>query len=847
VLKATLKGVLAHKIRLLLTAIAVVLGVGFVAGTYVLTDTLNATFDTLFEEVTAGTDVSVRAESGFGEDTSLSSARNTVPESLVPIVAGVEGVKSADGNLAGYAQYVDKAGKAIVTGGAPTLGVSWTDVPELNPLRLRDGRAPEADGEVLMDAGTAKEHDFTVGDTVRILFEGPPSDFTVVGVAGFGAADNLAGATLAVFDRATAQRVLNKVGAFDTIDAVADESVSPLELRARVQNALPDGFEARTGAQVADEQAKQVQDALGFFSTFLLVFAGISLFVGAFMILNTFSILVAQRTRELGLLRALGASRGQVLASVVGEAAIVGVVASAAGVLLGILVAMGLKALLGGFGIDLPGGGLVVKPRTIVLSLVVGELVTLVAAIGPALKGSKLSPMAAMSGAGTEHGGSLRTRTITGTVVMVAGLAALGAGLFGDAGIALVGLGVAATFIGLALLLPLFARPLASALGRPLPPLFMVRGISAKLARQNAVRNPRRTASTAAALTIGLGLVGTVAVLAASIVESGAAIIDKALAADYIISTGQFTPTVSTDVAGRLSEQPELGAVTGLQQGEFRVQGSTKQLFGGDPDALPQLLNIEMVTGEIAALGRGEVLVEEQEAKDRNVVVGEALPVTFVRTGDKELRVGGTYERNQLLGGYTVSGATYDENFSEHLFFVVMAKATPGVAPAAARAAVDRVAQDFPNVEVRDQVEFKAEQKRQINQALGLVTVLLFLAVVIAFLGIINTLALSVFERTRELGLLRAVGMSRRQVRGMIRGESVIISVMGAIIGLVVGVLFGWALVSDFSGEGISELVIPVGQLITYVVIAGILGVFAALFPARRAARLDILQAISHE
>jgi putative ABC transport system permease protein len=845
-LKATLKGVLAHKIRLLLTALAVVLGVGFVAGTYVLTDTLNSTFDNLFEEVTAGVDVSVRAESGFGDEASLTSARDTVPAGLLETVARVEGVRAADGALAGHTQYVDKQGEAVVTGGAPTLGVNWTDVPELNPLRLRDGRPPRGPGEVLMDAGTAKKHDFAVGDEVRILFKGPPADFTIVGVAGFGEADNLAGATLAVFDTETTQRVLDKVGRYDTVDAVGDDTVSPLELRTRIQNAVP-GYEAVTGTQVADEQAEEVKDALAFFGTFLLVFAGISLFVGAFMILNTFSILVAQRTRELALLRALGASRGQVLASVVGEAAIVGLVASAAGVGLGILVAVGLKALLAAFGVDLPGGGLVVKPRTIVVSMVVGELVTLVAAVGPARRASKLPPMAALGGAGTEAGGSLRRRTIAGVLVVAAGMAALGAGLFADGGIELVGLGAGLTFIGVALLMPLFAQPMAAVLGRPLPRLSGVTGISAKLARQNALRNPRRTASTAAALTIGLGLVGCVAVLAASVVESGAAIVDRALAADYILSTDQFTPTISTGVAGRLSQQPELGAVTGLKAGELKVDGSTEQLNAGDADDLAQLLNIEMVTGDIAALGRGEVLVVDTEAEDRNVAVGDVLPVTFARTGDRELRVGGTYERNQLLGSYTVSTETYLENFSEQLDFVVMAKAAPEVSAAAARAAVDRVAEGFPNVEVRDQVEFKAEQKRQINQALGLVSALLGLAIIIAFLGIVNTLALSVFERTRELGLLRAVGMARRQVRGMVRGESVIISVMGAVIGLAVGVLFGWALVTDFSSSGISDLVIPVGQLVTYVVVAGILGVLAAVFPARRAARLDVLKAISHE
>ena len=635
-------------------------------------------------------------------------------------MAGVPGVKAADGSLVDYAQYVDKEGKAVVTGGAPTLGVNWTDVPELNPLRMRDGREPRTAGEVVMDAATAKKFDFAVGDKVRILFKGPPEEFTVVGVAGFGKADNLAGATLAVFDTGTAQRVLGKVGRFDTVDAVGDGSVSPLELRTTVQRALPEGFEALTGTQVADEQAQQVQDALGFFNTFLLVFAGISLFVGAFMILNTFSILVSQRTRELGLLRALGASRGQVLASVVGEAAVVGLVASAAGLGLGILVAIGLKALLGAFGIDLPGGGLQIKPRTIVVSMVVGEVVTVVAALGPALRASKLSPMAALSGAGTEGETSLRNRTVAGGLVVLAGLLALANGLWADGGIQWVGLGAALSFVGLALVLPVVARPLVSAIGRPLPRLFLVRGISAKLARQNALRSPRRTAATAAALTIGLGLVGCVSVLAASVVQSAGAIIDKALAADYIVSTDQFLPTISTEVASRLDAQPELGAVTGLKSGEIRVLGATETIMAGDAGDLPQLLNIEMVTGDVASLGRGELLLEDKEAEDRVLKVGDVVPVTFARTGDKELRVGGTYERNQLLGAYTVSTETYEANFTERLDFVVMARAAPGVAAATARAAVDRVTDDFPNVDVRDQVEFKKEQKRQVNQALRL-------------------------------------------------------------------------------------------------------------------------------
>ena len=853
-LKATLRGVLAHKLRLALTAAAVVLGVGFVAGTYILTDTISHSFDTLFQEVSTGVDVSVRAASGFGEDDAGSgeTARNPIPASVLPAVAAVDGVKVAEGSVIGYAQIVGPDGKAVTTQGAPTLGVNWNQNATLGPLRLRSGRAPAGPGEVAIDAGTAKAQKIDVGARVGILGQGPPEEYDVVGIAGFGEADNLAGATLAAFDTITAQRVLGKVGQYDTIDMQAVEGVSAFELRTRVEQALPaacegvepDGCEAVTGDQLAEEGADQVKGFIDIFKTALLVFAVISLFVGAFIIVNTFSILVAQRTRELALLRALGASRRQVMTSVVVEAGVVGVVASAIGVGVGILVAIGLQGLLRAFGIGLPATGTIIQPRTIVVSMVTGSLVTVFAALGPARRASKVPPMAALTGAATEQVGSLTRRSITGGIVVALGAAALSVGLFADGGIALVGLGAALTFLGVFLVMPLVARPMAAAIGWPIVRLTKVSG---KLGRENAMRNPRRTAATAGALTIGLGLVGCVSVLASSFVASGAAIIDKAVAADYIVSTDQFTPTISPDLTRRLDERPELGAVSGIQTGPFKLDRSSQSLTAGDAETLPQLMNIEMVSGSVDALARGEVLVTEQAAEDKDLAVGSEIPMTFLRTGTQRFRVGGTYERNELLGSYLVSTEVYSDNFTEQLDFLVLAKVAPGVSPSAARDAVDAVSEDFPNVKVRDQVEFKAEQKRQINMTLGLVTALLVFSIIIAFLGIINTLALSVFERTREIGLLRAVGMARRQVKSMIRAESVIISVLGAIVGLGVGLLFGLALISYFRTQGIEKLVVPVGSLIAYVIVAGVAGVFAAWFPARRAARLNVLDAINYE
>jgi putative ABC transport system permease protein len=844
VLLASLKGIMAHKLRLFLTALAVVLGVAFVAGTFVLTDTINKTFDTLFTEISAGTDLTVRAVSGFGNDAGGfdTASRDTVPASLIDTVRRTPGVQAADGTVTGYAQFVDKEGKAVASGGAPTLGFNWTE-PGLSPLQLRSGREPQRDGEVVVDAVTARTHKFAVGDRVTVLFKGPTQEFTLVGITGFGEADNLAGATLAIFEEATAQRVFGKAGRYDSIEIKAAEGVGARELRDRLVGTLPADVEVVTSKEVADESAEAVGQALGFFSTALLVFAGIALFVGGFIILNTFSILVAQRTRELALLRALGASRRQVMTSVIIEAFAVGLFAAIVGLSLGVLVAIGLQNLLKAFGIDLPASGVVLKPRTIIASFVVGVGVTVLSSISPARRASKIPPMAALRGGAEEHGGSLRRRSLAGAVVFALGMAALLSGLF-EGTLGLVGLGAALVFVGVALLSPAAARPLARVIGAPFP---RIAGMSGKLGRQNAMRNPRRTAATSAALTVGLGLVACVSVLAASIKASAADIVDDYMAADYIVSTANFLPSISTDLAPRLARLPELGAVSALQTGQWRSNGSNRSLFAADPATLGQVLKFEVTAGDVGGLARGEVFLAEEELADLGLSVGSQLPMTFARTGDTQLRIAGTFSENQLLGSYLVSTATFEANFTERLDFAVLAKARPGVPPEAARAAVERVTEEFPNVELRDQAEFKEQQEDQVDQILGLITALLMLSIFIALFGIVNTLALSIFERTRELGLLRAVGMSRRQVRSMIRGESVIIAVMGAILGLAVGVLFGYAIVEALADEGIGAVVVPGGQLLTYVILAGIAGVIAAVFPARRAARLDVLAAISHE
>jgi len=841
--KATVKGLLAHKLRLALTALSVVLGVGFVAGTFVLTDTLGHTFDHLFTEVNAHIDATVRSKPALGNNDGGFSDREPLPDSLLATVSAVPGVGQAGGYVQGYAQIVDKAGKAIA-GQGPTFGGSAANLGTLSPFVVKSGHAPHGPTEAVVDAGTAKKHHLAVGDKVKILFSGPSQTFELVGVVGFGSADNLGGATFALFDLPTAQQVLNRRGQLDQIAVAGRTGVARRDLVQRINQALPPHFEAVSSAQAGQETANAIKHGLSFISIALLVFASVALFVGAFIIFNTFSIILAQRTRELGLLRALGASRRQVTRSVLGEAAMVGVVASAAGIGVGIVVAIGLKALLGAFGLGLPNSSLVVKARTIWVPMLLGTAVTAVASYVPARRASQVSPIAALGeDAGTPEA-SLRRRLVPGVVVLVLGAAALAGGLVGDAGALAVGVGALATFIGVAMLSPLVARPLALVIGAPAARL---RGLPGKLGRQNAMRNPRRTASTAAALMIGLGLMSFVTIFAASVKASFTSALDRAVRADYILQTQHFGG-FSTEVARQLADRPELAAASALRFGDWRLGAERKRLEAADPRTLASVVDVDMRTGQVADLARDGVLVYRKQALSHHWKVGDTIPMEFAKTGVRPIRIDGIYGDNRLFEeGYILQLGTYESNFTDNLDGVVLVKARPGVSPARSRAAVESVTQAFPNVKVEDQAQYKAHVASQIDKALGLMFVLLGLAVVIAIFGIVNTLALSVFERTRELGLLRAVGMARRQIRTTVRWESVIIATIGATLGLGIGASFGWALVSSMSGKGqIDTLVLPFGRLLGFFVFAALVGVVAAVFPARRAARLNVLDAIAH-
>jgi putative ABC transport system permease protein len=844
VLRAALRSLLAHKVRLLLTVIAIVLGVSFMAGTYVLTDTMTRAFDELVDTGYSSIDVLVRSSNSFTAQTSSLEERESMPASVLEDVAAVPGVARAVGDVLGYAQIVDPAtGKVIGTFGPPTAASAWND---LNGFTLKPGGSPpEGSDQVVIDAGTAEGHDIQVGDRVQIVFEGPPGEFDVVGIAGYGEGDSLFGATWALFDLPTAQDVLGKQGELDSVSVVAEAGTSGVELQREITAALPKGVEAVTAATVTGEMQDQISTGLGFLRTAFLVFAFVALFVGAFIIFNTFAIIVAQRTRELALFRALGASGRQVVTSVIVEALVVGVVASAVGVVVGIGLASVLKAALNATGFEIPASGTVILPRTFIVSIVVGTIVTLVAAIVPARRAARVAPIEALREAQDRPGRSLRFRLITGTIVLALGVLPLLYGLFGNPANALqlVGAGVAFTFIGVAMLTPMIARPVAAMLGSPIRRT----GVPGKLGRENAMRNPRRTAATASSLMIGLGLVVFVAVFGASAKASTTAILERTLKADFILTSPTFSG-FSTAAAADIRGVSGVETASQVRQGEVHIDGGTSFITGIDPATFEAVSDVGVLDGSIADLGEaGSIAVFEDTAADNGLGVGDTVVVDWPATGETELEVAAIYSESGLIGDWTVSLETFDANVAQRLDVFVFVKAEEGADVAAVQSSLEEALAPYPNIEVQDQAAFRDKYVTFLNQVLNLVTALLLLAVFIALFGVMNTLFLSIYERTRELGLLRAVGMTRRQTRSMVRWEAIIISIMGALFGVVIGIAFGWALQQALASEGFSELGIPGGQIATYVVLAAVLGVFFAIFPARRAAKLNVLRAISYE
>src|SRR3954451_21291014 len=839
------KGAVARRVRLALTATSIIIGVAFVCGTLVLTDTLNSTFDSLFANAGKGVAVVVRGEQAFkgSSDNGPVDERSLVPDSVLGTVRKLPGVTSASGDAGGYAQLVYR-GKAIVNGGAPNLGTAWVGDAPTNPLHLVKGRPPGFDGEVAIDQKSATKFHIPIGAHVDVIASGKSIAATVVGVVRYGENSSLAGATLTAFSPVEAQRLLlNTSGQWTTVQIAADPGVSQETLRNRVAAASDDpDLQVLTEKAYVADQADDVKGQFQFFNVLLLVFAFISVFVAVFIIFNTFTVLVAQRTRELALLRALGASRRQVLRAVVFEATIVGVVAGALGIGLGVLVAWGLRALISALAGGLETVGLQLRGRTVLIGMLVGVLVTVAASVVPAVRAPRVPRVAAMREDFASPTATLRRRNITGAVVLVLGVALLANGVRAEQALQ-IGLGALLMFRGVTTLSPLLSRPVVGGLGRLLPRLY---GTTGRLARENALRNPRRTAATASALMLGIALTTTMSVLAASITTSANAQIDNSVGADFIITAKNFSP-VSDSVAKAVAAVPGASAVTSFRSGSMRIGKSVKTVQGATGDTVADTLRLTVKAGSVDDIPLGDVLVSADTAKDRHLHVGSTLPVAFALTHKQTLKVTGIYAKNPIAGDYMIGLDTYDANFRNRLDIVVAVKAADGANLGTLRDGLSTALKTTPNLELRDQTQFKQDQKRQINQVLIFVLALLVLSLVIAWLGIVNTLALSVFERTREIGLLRAVGMATRQVRRMIRLEAVVIAVFGALLGIVLGLGYGTALVRALASQGIDTTSIPWGQVVGYLLIGVVAAITAAWWPARRASKLDVLQAISSE
>lgn len=843
-LRIALKGLAGHRLRFALTTLAVVLGVTFVAGTFVLTDSIDDAFSSLLETAYEGSDLTVRAAS---EVDSLAIAQPgtaaTLSADLRDDIAAVDGVDIVAGSVAGSAIFVGRDDEPLVSQGAPSLAFSWADEP--TPLTLREGRAPKTSGEVTIDAGTADRGDFAVGDDVDVLLPDGVETYQIVGVTGFGESDNLAGASIATFDLATARDLFDKPGQFDEFAVAVAEDADVTVVRDRLAASLGPDAEVVTSEQEIAASQEDISESLGFITTALLAFAGVALFVGSFIIVNTFGIVVAQRTREFALLRAVGASAGQVRWAVVVEAAVVGLIASTLGLILGVAFASGLKTVMASFGLDIPTGDVIVAARTVVVAYVVGVAVTVLSSLLPARRAAQVAPVEAMRSAVTEER-SLHRRTLVGATVTALGAAILLVGLLADVvnALAVVGGGALISLLGVALLAPALARPLAQALGG-MPGRF---SIAARIATRNSQSNPRRTATTASALMIGLALVTFVTVLAASIRGAVADLLSEQFRADFVVATDTLgLQSLPSTVADDLAALDETATVTPVRFTSWS-DGSTQRFVTGiDPQAILDVAGVEATAGEVADLASADtVMVQQEVLDDTGNEVGDTMTMSFARAADVEVEIVGALEATDLLGApYVVSHDTLAAHAGDVGDSVVYVNAAGDLD--AANAAVTATAEAVPGVNVRDQAEFREQQEASVNQILGLMMVLLALAVIVALLGIANTLALAVFERTREIGLLRAVGMTRRQTRRMVTWEAVIVAVFGALLGVVVGALFGWAVVSSLAEEGISRLVIPGGQLGVYLVAAGLAGILAATFPAWRAARLDVLEAVTTE
>ena len=850
-LRIAWRSLTAHKLRTILTTLAILLGVAMISGTYVLTDQIDKGFQQIFTDAYKGVDVTVTRKPAF-TGSQMSGAVTGLPESVVGQVKGVNGVATAVGYVAGSGA-VAVNGKLVGTGGSPTLFFSYSPgMEQLQPNTFVQGAPPARSGEVGIIQKLAKDQKLGVGSKLQVITQTGSRTVTVSGVFTFAAQSSLGGSILIDTTLPDAQQWFDLPGQVSEIDVKGVAGVSPETLAGRVRAVVPPGAEVKTGAQAAADQTKQISDAIGtFLKPALLSFGGIAVLVGAFIIFNAFSMTVAQRRREFAMVRALGASRRQVLVSVATEALAMGVFASLLGMVAGLGVAAGVNQLFKAIKVDIPHSGLVLAPRTIVIALAVGVLVTLLSAIIPATRATRVPPMAALQeGAALPPSRFSRYTPFIAVAVAIFGGLFIAAGMLGPGGttqrLGTLALGAVLIFVAVAMVSRYLIRPIAGGLGWPLQKLSPVSG---RLARDNSVRNPGRTAATASALMIGLGVVVFVAVFAQGLKSSFVDGIDRMVKADYIVQ-GQNFMAIPSDVVGKLQAVGGVQGVSGLDIQQVQVDKKLTGVSAVDPATFGPLWHFDWLGGGsdslLKELGTTKALIEQQTAATLGLKTGQKFTMTTVDGKRATFTVAGEYKDPMLLNGIVITNSAYSRVFPQPALFMVFVKGDAGAAGPQQLAALKTALTDVPTAKVQTVAEYKDSVVKQVNQLLNLLYGLLAMSVLISLFGIVNTLVLAVFERTREIGLTRAIGMSRRQVRATVRYESVITSIIGAIMGIFIGIVFAWVVTTRFAGQGIT-FSIPGTQLVVFLILAVIVGVIAAILPARRAAKIDILEAIHYE
>jgi putative ABC transport system permease protein len=847
--RVALKGLLGRKLRATLTAFAIVLGVAMISGSFVLTDTLGKSLEGIYSESYEESDAVISSEEATDTRDNTAEAP-AFSADVLSEVGSLSGVRLAQGSIEDEARLVDESGDPIGKGGG-AMGVDPSADQSLNPLRLVAGEWPRGDRQIAIDKTTAENQHFTLGERVGAYADGPVQRYRISGIVRFGSVDSVGGGTITVFDLLTAQRLFDKQGKLDLIRVQAKEGVSDAELLRQIRPLLSATTQVKTAAAQASSDSKDAQAGLNIMKYFLLGFGGIALFVGSFVIANTLAITVAQRMRELATLRTLGASRRQVLGSVVLESVVVGLIGSIAGLFLGLAIAVGLKAFLEATGFELPGGGIVFAPRTIVVSLAVGTLIALLASLRPALRATRIEPIAAVrEGAVMPRSRFARYALPAAAAVLAAAVALFSYGVFADGLeikvrlLALVA-GVLLMFVGVAMVASRVVRPLALLLGAPGA---RVGGTAGRLARQNAVRNPARTASTAAAVMIGLALITFVAMIGQSFRSSFTSSVDELFVADYALTAGDNPLT--NKAARAAARAPGVEVVSEIRAADATLAGKSIGVNGVDGN-LTKVLGMKWSAGSSkvpAQLGRDGAFVKDRYADDHSLGLGSPLIVTTPTGKTLRLHVEGIFDEpkgGSPFGDVAISKTTFDDSFARHdnEFTFVNVRGGPSDENTAR---LERALGAFPSAQVETRDEFKDGQLSELKTTLNILYLLLGLSVIVSMFGVINTLVLSVFERTREIGMLRAVGMTRRQVRRMIRHESIVTALIGAALGMGVGIFLAGLTTLALSDYGV-VFAIPYRSLAAFVVVAIIAGLLAAILPARRASRLNVLQALQYE